>query len=482
MKGCHHFRRKKEKVGENMAATRLIAMHQNKEKTVAQSLHDRAEYAKNGEKTDDGELISSYECNAEIADQEFLSARAEYMKNHRAYKGDIIAYQIRQSFKPGEITPEEANTVGYETAMRFTKGKHAFFVATHIDKAHIHNHILFNSIDLNQEKKFRDFLFSGIALRRVSDLVCLEHGLSVIKPRKPSERDKHTDYSHQKTMRSYIREDIDEILSMKPRSYEEFLQMLIEKNYEIKQGKNIAIRGKNQKRFIRFNSLGDDYSEAAIIKAISGDEIKAKRNEVRKTVNKKDFDLLLDIQGIIAKGKGAGYERWAKVYNIKQISKALLFLQDNNCRDYEELVKRASGAADRFAAVSNQIKSVELRMTEIQDLRTHIINYSKTRDVYIEYRKAGYSKKFYEAHRKDLTLHKAAKDAFKQFEGKKLPKVKELNVEYSELLRKKKQLYEVYRNAKKEMKDYQTAKYDVDRILNIDEEQEKKNHKKERSV
>jgi len=464
-----------------LAATRLIAMHQNKEKTVAQSLHDRAEYAKNGEKTDDGELISSYECNAEIADQEFLSARAEYLKNHREYKGDIIAYQIRQSFKPGEITPEEANAVGYETAMRFTKGKHAFFVATHIDRAHIHNHIIFNSIDLNEEKKFRDFLFSGIALRRVSDLVCLEHGLSVIKPRKPSERDRRTTYPHRKTFRSYICEDIDEVIARKPQDYEDFLQMLLEKDYEIKRGKNTAIRGKGQKRFIRFNSLGDGYNEADIIKAILGEETEAERNAARKPGKKRDFDLLLDIQDIIAKGKGAGYERWAKVYNIKQVSKALLFLQEHDCRDYEELAKRASGAADRFADISSQIKSAEARMAEIQVLRTHIINYSKTKDVYVAYRKAGYSKKFYEAHREELTLHKAAKDAFKALDGKKIPKVKELNAEYGELLKKKKSLYEEYKTAKQEMKDYQTAKYDIDRLLNIDEEQEKKKEEKQRS-
>ena len=464
-----------------MAATRLIAMHQNKEKTVAQSLHDRAEYAKNGEKTDDGELISSYECNAEIADQEFLSARAEYLKNHREYKGDIIAYQIRQSFKPGEITPEEANAVGYETAMRFTKGKHAFFVATHIDRAHIHNHIILNSIDLNEEKKFRDFLFSGIALRRVSDLVCLEHGLSVIKPRRPSEREKRTTYPHRKTFRSYICEDIDEAIARKPKDYEDFLQMLLDKDYEIKRGKNTAIRGKGQKRYIRFSSLGDGYNEANIMKAILGEETKSERDASKNPGARREFDMLLDIQEIIAKGKGAGYERFAKIYNIKQVSKALLFLQEHDCREYEELAKRASGAADRFAEISAQIKSTEARMAEIQVLRTHIINYSKTRDVYVAYRKAGYSKKFYEAHREELTLHKAAKDVFKAMDGKKIPKVKELNAEYGELLRKKKALYEEYKTAKQEMKDYQTAKYDIDRLLNIDEEQERKKEVKQRS-
>lgn len=172
-----------------MAATRLITMHQNKGKSVAKSLSDRTDYAKNGEKTENGQFISSYACQAESVDEEFMLSKREYERlTGRHSKGNIIAYQIRQSFKPGEITPEEANQVGYETAMRFTKGNHAFIVATHTDKAHIHNHIIFNSTSLDCTHKFRDFFFVGLALQRLSDIICLEHGLSVIEKKKPSER------------------------------------------------------------------------------------------------------------------------------------------------------------------------------------------------------------------------------------------------------------------------------------------------------
>lgn len=172
-----------------MAATRLITMHQNKGKSVAKSLSDRTDCAKNGEKTENGQFISSYACQAESVDEEFMLSKREYERlTGRHPKGNIIAYQIRQSFKPGEITPEEANQVGYETAMRFTKGNHAFIVATHTDKAHIHNHIIFNSTSLDCTHKFRDFFFVGLALQRLSDIICLEHGLSVIEKKKPSER------------------------------------------------------------------------------------------------------------------------------------------------------------------------------------------------------------------------------------------------------------------------------------------------------
>ena len=168
-----------------MAATRLIAMHMNKGRTIAQCLKDRTDYAKNEAKTMGGELVSSYECDPKLVEEQFALAKREYyQKTGRHYAGDVIAYQIRQAFMPGEITPEEANRIGYETAMRWTKGNHAFIVATHVDKAHIHNHIIYNSTNLDCDRKFRDFLLSGVALRRVSDIVCLENGLSVIKPKR----------------------------------------------------------------------------------------------------------------------------------------------------------------------------------------------------------------------------------------------------------------------------------------------------------
>ena len=219
-----------------MAATRLIALHANKGKTISQCIRDRTDYAKNVEKTEDGFYISTYECDQETVTEEFMAAKREYLsKTGRANGSDVIAYQIRQSFKPGEITPEEANKVGYEMAMRFTKGKHMFIVATHTDKAHIHNHIIYNSTDLECKHKFRDFWFSGIALQRLSDIICLEHGLSIIERKKPSERAKWNKYPNRPQYRVEIREKIDQILSQKPENFEKFLNLLAEQGYEIKQ-------------------------------------------------------------------------------------------------------------------------------------------------------------------------------------------------------------------------------------------------------
>ena len=472
-----------------MAATRLIAMHQNKGRSIAQCLKDRTDYAKNGEKTENGELISSYACDKETVDQEFLLSKQEYLRiTGRKPKGDIIAYQIRQSFKPGEITPEEANAIGYETAMRFTKGNHAFIVATHTDRAHIHNHIIFNSTNLDCDRKFKDSWFIALVLQKVSDIVCLEHALSVIKPRKPSERDNRNPY-HRESFRKALRERIDSILNEEPKDYREFLDSLKASGYEIKNGKHTAVRGQGQKRFIRLSSLGKGYTDEEIRKRITGEiefdpeeqrkEFLRKRSKRKPVVPDRGFDLLIDINKKMQEGKGKGYERWAKVFNVKQVSKALLFLQEHGIRDYEELSTKATCSAEKFRTLSDSIKEKECRLKDISDLRTHIINYAKTKDVYKAFVESGYSRKFEEQHRQEILLHKAAKEAFKKFEGQKLPKVKELSEEYAKILQEKRKLYESYKETRKEMMDYQIAKQDIDRFLEINEKQKDKEQKKE---
>ena len=472
-----------------MAATRLIAMHIQRDRSIGQCIKDRTDYAENGEKTEEGQYISSYECDPKTVDKEFAASKNEYEINtgRTPRANDVIAYQIRQSFKPGEVTPEEANQIGYETAMRFTKGKHAFIVATHVDKKHIHNHVIYNSTCLDERHKFNNFFFSGIALQRLSDIVCLEHGLSVIKPRRPSERDKRTTYPERKSFRDELREAIDIILDRKPKDSDEFIKLLEEQGYEIKRGKYISVKGMGQKNFLRLRSLGAGYREQDLEKIFAG-EVERSASPERKGKGKsfgqaeKKMDMLLDIQDIIAKGKGPGYERWAKIHNIKQISQTLLFLKEHDIRDYDDLAARASDASKRFGEITTRQKELEAKLVQIAALKTHIINYSKTKDVYVAYRKSGYSKKFFEEHREALTLHKAAKDAFSKLDGK-IPKIKELNAEYERILSEKKATYAEYRQAQKEMKEMQTAKYNVDQFLRVDEhERKEKQKKRERSL
>ena len=445
-----------------LAATRLIALHKNKGKSVAACLKSRTDYAQNPDKTQQGELVSSYECSPLTVDEEFMLSKRQYeLMTGRRQKSDVIAYQIRQSFKPGEITAEEANKVGYELAMRFTKGKYAFIVATHTDRKHIHNHILYNSTALDSTRKFRDFLLSGLAVQRLSDLICLEHQLSVIEIKPYRERQKRTLYPSRESSRDKLCAVIDGILlNEKPASFEGFLQKLEQQGYEIKRGKHTSVKGARQKRFIRFRTLGAGYSEDEIKAVIAGEA--ERRPHQKQPPKEQPFHLLVDIQAKLSEGKGEGYARWAKRYNLKEMSKTLIFLQENKIGSIEEMQERVNAATARYHELGDSIKAAEQRMTEIAVLRAHIVNYAKTRSVYDAYRKAGYSKKFLEQHREQITLHKAAKVAFDEAGLKKLPKVKELNVEYAELLAKKKSAYPEYRKARDEIQELMKAQKNVE--------------------
>ena len=447
-----------------MAATRLIALHKNKGKSVAACLKSRTDYVKNPDKTEQGELVSSYECSPLTVDKEFMLSKRQYeLATGRRQKSDVIAYQIRQSFKPGEITAEEANKVGYELAMRFTKGKYAFIVATHTDREHIHNHIIYNSTALDSTRKFRDFLLSGLAVQRLSDLICLEHQLSVIEIKPYRERQKRTLYPPKESNRDRLCGVIDTILAEKPKDYEDFLQGLEQQGYEVKRGKYTSVKGARQKRFIRFRTLGTGYGEDEIKAVIAGEA--EHRPHQKQPPKEQPFQLLVDIQGKMAEGKSVGYKKWATKFNLKEMSKTLLFLQEQKISSADELRDRASAATERYHAMGDSIKAAEARLTEIAVLKTHIINYAKTHEVYTAYRKAGYSKAFLEAHREEITLHKAAKAAFDEAGLQKLPKVKELDAEFAELLTKKKSAYPDYRKARNEMQELVRAQKNVERFF-----------------
>lgn len=453
-----------------MAATRLIALHVNKGKTVARCLADRTDYSENAAKTNNGKFISSYECDPKSCDQEFLLAKREYLhKRGFDYKSNVIAYQIRQSFMPGEITPEEANRIGYETAMRWTKGNHAFIVATHVDRAHIHNHIIYNSTTLSCDRKWRDFLRSGKSLQKVSDLICIEHGLSVINP----DDYKGIKRSHRKefepSIRDFIRKDIDEILKVDIKTFDEFLNQLEAKEYEIKKGKHLAIRKKGAERFLRFDSLGYDYSIEKITRTIAGEKTDAERFLKDDKIN-----LVLDIQKIIAKNKGPGFERWAKRYNLKQTAKAICFLQERGIMDMGKLEELTADILARHDELVTSMKRKQARLDEIKEIKTAISDYHRTRAVYDAYRSSDFNAKFYEEHRFDIQLYKAATDVFNKYHLKKLPKISDLNKEFAELLTAKKAEYAEYRKVKEEMQQYLIAKQNLESLLSSDSDGKEK--------
>ena len=454
-----------------LAATRLIPMRKNKGKSIGVCLHNHTSYIQNPDKTEQGELVSSYQCSPLTIDEEFLLTKRLYEQTTgRSQKSDVIADQVRQSFKPGEVTPEEANRIGYEFAERFLKGKHAFIVATHTDRAHIHNHIIYNSTALDGTRKFKNFWLSTFAVQRLSDLICLEHQLSTIEYKPYRERQNRIVYPPKESNRDRLCGIIDTILAEKPKDFKVFLQELEQNGYEVKRGKYTAVKGKGQKRFIRFRTLGTGYGEDEIKAVLEG---KAKHQPYQKEPPKEQpFQLLVVIQGKMAEGKSVGYKRWATKFNLKEMSKTLLFLQEQKISSADELRERATAATERYHAMGDSIKAAEAKLTEIAVLKTHIINYAKTRPVYDTYRKSGYSKKFLEAHREEITLHKAAKAAFDESNLKTLPKIKELDAEYSKLLTEKKARYPDYRKARDEMQELLQAQKNIE--LFFDEEKDPK--------
>lgn len=454
-----------------MATTRFIAMHQNKGKSIASCIEDRTNYAKNPDKTENGQYISSYECDPRTVQSEFLLSKRQYADiTGREQESNVIAYQIRQSFKPGEVTPELANRIGYELAMRFTKGNHAFIVATHTDKAHIHNHIIFNSTSLDCSKKFRDFLGSGMAVRRESDLICLENGLSIVENPKRSNQHYGKWLGDKKpiTYSEKIRDLIDQVLERKPKDLEEVLRVLEGQGYEVKRGKCIAVKGKGQKRFIRLLSLGEGYSEEDIKAFIRGDRVGVKANRKKVRTENKSVNLLVDIQAKLQAGKGPGYERWAKVFNLKQMAKTLNYLKENGITSLEELEKKVDEVRKKYQEISEQIKGIEKKMAENKELQKQIVNYAKTKEVYVEYRKSGYAKKFYEEHVEELLVHKAAKEAFEHVEDGRIVKMKELKEEYGKLIEEKRRMYGEYRKVRMERKEVMVVRGNVGVIMGDD--------------
>ena len=436
-----------------MAATRFISMHKSKGKTPAVSLSERVAYILNPTKTDGGRLVSAHGCDPATAAAEMLLTRRQYLDAGGWVPGndkEVLAYHIRQAFKPGEITPEDANRIGRELAERFTKGRYQFIVATHIDRGHVHNHIIFAAVSEDAGRRFRDFLGTAKAVRKISDRLCLENGLSVIENPKRGRKDYGKWLGDQRPLSAQekVRDAIDAALAQRRGSSLSFLA----------PGQEKATR-------CRKKTLGDDYTPEAIQERIEGRRVVSSSRSKAPAKPARKVDLLIDIQSKLQAGKGAGYAQWAKVFNLKQMAQTISFLEENGLLEYDALAARAAEGTARFNELSGTIKRTEGRMAEIAALQKQIVNYSKTRDVYAAYRKAGYSKKFLAAHETEILLHKAAKAAFDKLCLQKLPTYKTLQAEYAGLLAEKKKAYAEYAAAKKEMQAVLTAKANVDRLL-----------------
>lgn len=444
-----------------MAVTRIIPIRGSKGQSVIRSLAERTDYVKNPEKTENGSLVYAYGCTPQLVAAEFALSKRQYALRTGRKAPGVIAYHIRQSFKPGEITPEEANIVGRELAERFLKGRHAYIVCTHVDKRHIHSHIVFNSTTIDGTAKFRDFLGSGRTVGRLSDLICIEHGLSVIQnPRR------YTHPTYEKWLgdkrppshRDVLRAAIDDALARKPQTFEGLLQIVRESGYRVSEGKSVTFYKDGQKA-IKLHTLGAGYSEAELRAVIDG---KAAHNPRGK---RDDVSLLIDIEAKLAGGKSGSYTQWAKVFNVKQMAKALLYLQEHGIKSREELNARADAASEKLASVNERIKAIDARIKEITELRGHIVAYAKTRKTFDEYKASRYSRGFYDEHENDIEQHRAAKRYFSEHCTGKLPKMKDLNAEFEKLAAEKRAAYAEYRAIRDEHRKLLVHRHNVEVFL-----------------
>ncbi len=432
-------------------------------------------------------MISSYACDQQTCDAEFLLAKAKYKATtgrEQRRDADVLCYQIRQSFKPGEITPEEANRVGYETAMRWTKGKYAFFVATHTDRQHIHNHIYYNSTSLDYTHKFRDFISSARAVRRLSDRVCLENDLSVITNPKLHSKGRFLHYGawvgtdRQPSYKERLRHAIRDALAKGPADWSAFLRLMEASGYAVKRGRGGAISflvpGQQRATRLRSATLGDGYDPEDIRAVIAGKrplpEVGGPAPAAPVRVN-----LIVDIQERLRGRKGPAYERWAKVYNLKQMAAALQFIQEHGLTEYDQLAAQTKEAVQRFHVLTGQLRQTEADLAHTSELMGAVVQYAKTRPVFDGYKAAKYSKKYLAAHEAELADYRAAKATLNDLlGGAKLPRMSDLKEKRRTLAAQKKAQYADYREAQQRMREAVAVKTNIDHLLGLTDQRTNK--------
>lgn len=466
-----------------MATTNLIPLHTAKGLTAGKSIAKVIKYVKNPEKTENGSLVTAFACNPQIADQEFAYMKRLYIDRtgRKRGKDDVIAYHLRQSFQPGEITPEEANRLGRELAQRFTHGNHAFIVATHTDRHHIHNHIILSAVNLEYDRKFRNFWGSSKALRQLNDVICLENGYSVIENPREKKSKKYNKWleTHEPqkktTQRDNLRAVIDAAMAQNPKDLPELLALLRKYGFEIKHEKHISVRGPGEQRFKRLDFLGDGYTQNDLTERLSENKNtqnarspqKRRPDRITRPDDRK-VNLLVDIQSRFQQAKGPGYEKWAKRFNLKEMAKTFSYLREHNLLDRTDLERRTEDACLRTNNAIQRINAINARQSELKKLRSAIIQYSKTREIYAQYKKSNWSPKFRQQHEQEIEAHREAKKFFDSLPDGKIPKLTEIQKEYNRLQTEKEAINRQYKADRQEMRQLLIVQENVRRILDTE--------------
>lgn len=392
---------------------------------IKSTLKAAIDYILNPEKTDGKLLASSFGCGLETADIEFA-----WTREAAGDRGTHLGRHLIQSFAVGETTPEEAHKIGMELAGAVLGGKYEFVLTTHVDKDHLHNHLIFNAVSFVDYKKYHSNKQSYHFIRRTSDRICKEHGLSVVVPGQDKGKS-YAEYTAEKQGTSYkakLKTAIDTLIPQ-VKDFDELLRRLQEMGYEIKQGKYISFRAAGQERFTRTKTLGAAYTEEAIKERIKGVYV-AKTKTLRED---KKIRLVVDLENSIKAQQSAGYERWAKIHNLKQAAKSMNFLTENKIEYYSELESKIADIMTAHDAAAKAVKEVEQRMSDLSLLIKHTTTYRQLKPIYDEYRKSPDKEKYLRGHESEIILFEAAARALKEMQIKKLPDLAALRKEYRSL-------------------------------------------------
>ena len=439
-------------------------------KPIKSTLSKALDYIENPDKTDGKMLVSSFGCSYETADIEF-----EYTLSQALQKGNNLAFHLIQSFEPGEVDYQKAHEIGKQLADAVTKGQHEYVLTTHIDKGHVHNHIIFCAVNFVDHRKYNSNKRSYYGIRNMSDKLCRENGLSVVVPGKGSKGKSYAEYQAEKTGTSWkgkLKIAVDALIPQVS-SFEELLQRLQAAGYEIKPGKYVSCRAPGQERFTRLKTLGADYTEEAIRERIAGRRAKA----AKAPREQRGVSLLIDIENSIKAAQSKGYEQWAKIHNLKQAARTLNFLTENRIDSYAELsakIAEVNAASEQAAGV---LKGVERRLADMAVLIKNVTTYQKTKPAYDAYRKARNKDSYRAAHEREIILHEAAAKALKAAGVSKLPNLTALQSEYEKLQEQKEALYADYGRLKKQVKEYDVIKQNIDSILRQQREPEREKGK-----
>lgn len=446
-----------------MATTTILTVHVNKGKTPKQCVAAQLNYIMNPAKTDGGALISSHACMPETAVNEFMLYRQEYLNNTgRENENEVLVYHVRQAFKPEEITPEEANEIGKELASRMTDDQFAYVVATHIDKKHVHNHIVICATALDCQHKYRDVKRSGKDLAQLSDAICEAHQLSVIHDpqNKTVSYCKWQGNQRRFTHRDELRMIIDTALRMQPVSFDVLIQLLEDAGCRLKRGAHISIKPPERERYIRLDTLGPEYDEASLRRTLAHDHVHIPKIP-RGDFTESQIKRLIDIEAKLRAGKGKGYQVWAERNNIDAKAQMVIFLKEHQIGSLEELNDQIQELTDQRNSLKASIREKQNRMKEINRQGQAIRDYSRTKEVYTQYRESGWSVKFYQEHRQEIEDHKNAQAVYSSLDGK-MPTLKELTAEYDELKERKENDQAALDELKPKLTDLKHIRYNYD--------------------